>query len=106
MLQLTVSDDVFLDFMLMKIRSRTIAYAAMKKKKTREKQETIWREIQLIEQKENKTEMDVKNIGEKGELVLLRETTMLTRSKARWVVEGKKIAKYFCNLKQINYFSK
>ena len=30
-LELTVSDKVFLDFLLMKIRSRTISYATMKK---------------------------------------------------------------------------
>ena len=36
-LELTVSDKVFLDFLLMKIRARTISYATMKKKKRKEK---------------------------------------------------------------------
>ena len=40
-LELTVSDKVFLDFLLMKIRARTISYATMKKKKTREKEESL-----------------------------------------------------------------
>ena len=53
-LELTVSDKVFLDFLLMKIRARTISYATMKKKKTREKEESLLRDIKLFEEKESK----------------------------------------------------
>ena len=43
-LELTVSDKVFLDFLLMKIRARTISYATMKKKKnTRERRQFVKR---------------------------------------------------------------
>ena len=37
-LELTVSDKVCLDFLLMKIRARTISYATMKKKKEKKKE--------------------------------------------------------------------
>ena len=40
-LELTVSDKVFLDFLLMKIRARTISYATMKKKKKHERKKTV-----------------------------------------------------------------
>ena len=40
-LELTVSDKKILDYMLMKIRSRTIAYVTTKKKKTGEKEENL-----------------------------------------------------------------
>ena len=40
--QFLVSDDTFLDFLLMKIRSKTIAYATMKKKRVNKKK-VIWR---------------------------------------------------------------
>ena len=100
-LELTVSDKVFLDFLLMKIRARTISYARMKKKKTREKEESLLRDIKLFEEKESKTETDIKHIAEKNkELVSLRKKTRLLRSKARWVAEGEKISKYFCNLEK------
>ena len=36
-LELTVSDKVFLDFLLMKIRARTISYATMKKKEKKKR---------------------------------------------------------------------
>ena len=109
-LELTVSDKVFLDFLLMKIRARTISYATMKKKKTREKEDSLLRDIKLFEEKESKTETDIKHIAEKNkELVSLRKKTMegvLLRSKARWVAEGEKISKYCCNLEKRHYVSK
>ena len=49
-----VSDKVYLDFLLMKIRARTISYATMKKKKTREKEESLLTDIKLFEEKESK----------------------------------------------------
>ena len=65
-LELTVSDKVFLDFLLMKIRSRTISYATMKKKTILEKEESLLRDIKLFEEKESKTETDIKHIAEKN----------------------------------------
>ena len=68
------------------------------------------RDIKLFEEKESKTETDIKHIAEKNkELVSLRKKTMegvLLRSKARWVAEGEKISKYFCNLEKRRYVSK
>ena len=82
----------------------------MKKKKTREKEESLLRDIKLFEEKESKTETDIKHIAEKNkELVSLRNKTMegvLLRSKARWVAEGENISKYFCNLEKRHYVSK
>ena len=95
-LELTVSDKVFLDFLLMKIRSQTISYATMIRMKKREKRESLLRDIKLFKEKESKTEKN-------KELVSLRKKTMegvLLRSKARWVAEGEKIWKYFCNLEK------
>ena len=74
--ELTVSDKVFLDFLLMKIRSRTISYATIKKKTTREKEESLLRDIKPFEEKESKTETVIKHIAEKSkELVSLRKKT-------------------------------
>ena len=82
----------------------------MKKKKTQEKGESLLKDIKLFEEKESKTETDIKHIAEKyKELVSLRKKTMegvLLRSKARWVAEGEKISKYFCNLEKRHYVSK
>ena len=53
---------------------------------------------------------DIKHTAERNkELVSLRKKTMegvLLPSKARWVAEGRKISKYFCNLEKRHYVSK
>ena len=51
-IELSIPDKLFLDFMLMKIRSETIAYASMKKKKTQEKEHNLEKSIKEIETKE------------------------------------------------------
>lgn len=48
-IELKVSDRLFLDFMLMKVRSKTIAYAAMKKKRTKEKENNLEHDIATLE---------------------------------------------------------
>ena len=73
-LELKVSHKVFLDFLLMKIRSRTIAYATMRKKKASEKEKDLQEDIQKLERKQFKTEKDIKDIDENNkQLILLRE---------------------------------
>ena len=51
-IELSIPDKLFLD--LMKIRSETIAYASMKKKKTQEKEHNLEKSINEIETKEEK----------------------------------------------------
>ena len=108
--KLSVSDKVFLDFLLMKIRSKTIAFASMKKRKNNEKETFLINEIKEMEENENKTEIDVEFLKEKNqELALLREkkmTGVLIRSRARWIAEGEKTSKYFCNLEKRHYVNK
>ena len=73
-LELKVPHKVFLDFLLMKIRSRTIAYATMKKNKASEKEKDLQEDIQKIERKQFKTEKDIKDFDENNkQLILLRE---------------------------------
>ena len=71
----------------------------MKKKTTRENEDSLLRDIKLFEEKENKTKTDIKHIAEKNkELVSLRKKTMegvLLRSKARWVAEGERYQNTF-----------
>ena len=64
-IELSIPDKLFLDFMLMKIRSETVAYASMKKKKTQEKEHNLQKSIKEIETKEEKTEEDIKFLQEK-----------------------------------------
>ena len=60
-IQFTISDQLFLDVLLMEIRSKTIAYATMKKE-IRVLEEELETKIRLIEKKVNKTELDLENL--------------------------------------------
>ena len=53
--QFTVSDQLFLDVLLMKLRSKTIAYATMKKCKTKEQEEQLEENIKPLEKKVQRT---------------------------------------------------
>ena len=109
-LQLSISDDLFLDFLLMKIRSKTISYAAMKKKKSHEEEHKLEEEIKLLLNKNIQNEEEVKEIeAKKGQLKLIREKRIegvLLRSRARWVEKGEKVTNYFCSLEKRHYVSK
>ena len=109
-LVLTIPDDIFLDFLLMKIRSKTIAYATMKKKKTNEEERRLQEELQHLERKETKDEETLRTINSKKEqLRTIREKRIegvILRSRARWISEGEKPTSYFCNLEKRHYISK
>ena len=88
----------------MKIRSKTISYATMKKRNIKQKEEELEHDINNIEKKEHKTEEDINVLQEKNEeLVSLREKIMsgvLLRSKTRWISEGERATKYFFSLEK------
>ena len=109
-IQFVISDQLFLDVLLMKIRSKTISYATMKKRVDQEKERDLQNNIQSLETKIKLTEDEKGKLESyKQELIALREKKMegvLLRSRARWVAEGEKITKYFCVLEKRNYVSK
>jgi hypothetical protein len=109
-IELNISDKLFLDFMLMKIRAKTISFATMKRKKMREHENKLIRCIETWEESESKTENEVGQLKELNlELETIRAERMkgvLLRSKARWVADGEKMTKYFCSLEKRNYVSK
>ena len=61
-IQFTISDQLFLDVLLMEIRSKTISYVTMKKKRVRVLEEELGTKIRLIEKRVNKTEPDLENL--------------------------------------------
>ena len=109
-IQFVISDQLFLDVLLMKIRSKTISYATMKKRADQEKERDLQNNIQSLETKIKLTEDEKGKLESyKQELIALREKKMegvLLRSRARWVAEREKITKYFCALEKRNYVSK
>ena len=70
-IQFLVSDDTGMDFLLMKIQSKTIAYATMKKKRANLKTIHLEKDIQKLG-KSNKSQEDCMN-GKKAGLKRLKE---------------------------------
>jgi hypothetical protein len=103
-LELVISDQLFLDTLLMEIRKKTMEYAAKKKKEDKKTEEQLETDIKTLDEKHNKTELDIQElISKKEKLIEFRKDKMqgiLLRSKARWAAEGEKITKYFCNLEK------
>lgn len=113
--QWTISDQLFLETLLMNIRCKTISFSSWKKKQAVQ-QETILEEkikeiedslhSDLIVTEQNK--LDTLS-SYKKELEVLREAKAkgsLIRAKVRWLDAGEKPSKYFLNLENRNYISK
>lgn len=109
-LQLTISDQLFLDVLLMEIRKTTLSYSVKKKKEDIEKEKLLEKEIINLEHKQNKTEEDLQLIALKeNSLKDLRKKKIdgiIIQSKARWASQGEKVSKYFCNLEKRHFISK
>lgn len=109
-LQLVISDQLFLDTLLMKIRAKTISYATMKKRTNKQREKELENSILYFENKGILTDQEKTDFeSDKHELISIREKRMqgvLLRSRARWIAEGEKITKYFCGLEKRNFISK
>ena len=109
-IQLNVPDDLFLDFLLMKIRSKTIEYSIIKNRKTNEEEKSLIKEINKLDKIGNRTDIEQKDLVEKEEkLEEIRGKRMegvMLRSKARYIAEGEKNSKYFYNMEKRNFISK
>ena len=107
---LTISDQTFLDTLLMKIRESTIFYSIDKKRKLNEKETKLKQIIESLDKKTHLNENEKLTLEQTNEeLISLREIRMrgvLVRSRARWVEDGEKITSYFCGLEKRNYTNK
>ena len=104
----TVNDQLFFETLLMEIRGKTIAYSCHKKKKDNEKEKQLEEEIRRLEA--NVTEEILPELEQtKTQLQEIRNKRiegMAIRSRVKWINEGEKVSKYFCNLENRNYLDK
>ena len=103
-----ISDQLLLETLLFEIRGKSISYATNKKRKEREKEECLINKI-----KDKEKNINDNNLAElellKTELQELRDKKMqgiTIRSKVKWIAEGEKVTKYFCNMESRNYTDK
>ena len=109
-LQLTISDQLFLDVLLMEVRNTAIGYSVRKKKDDAGLEIQLEREITDLDKKENKTEEDLElKILKENNFKEVREAKIngiILRTKVRWAAQGEKVTKYFCNLEKRHFISK
>ena len=107
MVEFTISHKLFLEMLLMEIRGKTISYSAYRKKKEKEKEDSLVKEISSLEKS---TEINSDLLETKQEeLENIRKEKIkgiIIRSRVRWAEEGEKPTKYFCNLESRNYINK
>ena len=97
-----IDDQLLFEVMLMDIRSVTISYATFKKRNEHNREESLIKDIELLEKyytRENEDGLKTKQ-KELQELRKKKMEGMLIRSRARWIGEGEKVSKYFCNLER------
>lgn len=91
----------------MEIRGIIILYFIFKKKERENKEKLLFEEIDKLEFEEN---INLYVVEEKRLLLEnIRKEKMIgymIRGKVRWVEEGEKFIRYFCNLENCNYINK
>ena len=107
-LELNINDQLFFDTMLMEIRGKTISYSSYKKKSQDKRELLLIEEIKDLEENFDPTKDNLLREKQK-ELLEIRQKKLegvKIRSRARWVEDGEKVSKYFCNLENRNFVSK
>lgn len=102
-----INHSIFLEVLLMEIRSITIYYSSFKKKEREKIEITLLKDIENIE---SQSDIDFGLLHEKKvELEKVRKEKLqghIIRSRAKWVEEGEKPSKYFCSLESRNFLNK
>ena len=103
-----INKQLFLDMLLLEIRGTSISFSVALKRKEREREKEL--EMLLVTLQNENIENNFDKMQDlKKELKDIRDNKlkgMLVRSRARWVEEGEKASRYFCNLENRNFVSK
>ena len=107
-IHLRIDDRLFLEMLYLRIRGDSIKFASHLKKKQLDTEQKLINEIQQLEI--NLTDDTVDLLNDKmTELENLRNEKIkghMVRSRIKWLNEGEKPSKYFCNLENKRYLEK
>ena len=91
----------------MEVRGKTIAYTSFKKKMELNHENDLLEEIdRLGKAKEINFELLDKKRNDLQEIRNKKMEGVKIRSRVRWISDGEKVTKYFCNLEKRNFVSK
>lgn len=109
-IQFSISDQLFLETLMMEIRGKTISFSSFKKKQKLKQENTLIKEIEILENKTDNTHTDLEILETKHtELENLRKEKIkgqIIRSKSSLVEDNEKPSKYFLNLESRNFVNK
>ena len=92
---------------MVEIRGATISYSSYRKKKQDNLEKKLLQEIECLE---SELDIDFNRLEEKKvALENIRKEHLqghMIRSRTRWIEEGEKPSKYFCNLESRNVLNK
>ena len=110
-IQLTISDDLFLETLLMNVRSETISFSIKTKKEKSDRERMLIKELNKLESLSKPSSGDIQMIDQKQmELKNLRNPAnegRIIRSRVRWYEEGERgSSSYFLKLEKRNFEDK
>ena len=111
--QFSISDQLFFETLLMKIRSMTIPYAAKEKRRRSREKFELERDIKQLHEMIDRNENVQSNIQERLEeleqkLERIRKKeldSLIIRSRCKWIEHGEKPTKYFLSLEKRNFIN-
>lgn len=104
----SINDQLLWEMIKLNLRGKTISYSSYKKKINIEKEFKLENKLKNLYENEAISSRDEIEKVE-HELKTLREDKirgLIMRSKAKWLIEGDKSSKYFCNLEKRQYLEK
>ena len=102
-----INDQLFLEIILMEIRSTTLKYSSLKKKSELNEEKQLVEEIQTLELNKADNEETITMKSER--LETLRQNKLagsLIRARANWIENGEKPTRYFCGLENRHFTNK
>lgn len=109
-LTFVIDNRLFFETLMCEIRGKTISYATYKKKEENKREVSLERKIHKLELDTELREDEITTLEElKAQLEEIREAKiqgMAVRSKVRWIGQGEKVSRYFCNLENRNFLDK
>ena len=108
-IQFTISDKLFLEMLLLKIRQETIKFASQQKKKINNQETKLISEIQTLENDLSLIHLTDLLQDKKQELNEIRNHRLkgnFVRSRVQYLKDGEKPTKYVCALESQNYVNK
>ena len=111
--EFSINDQLFFEMLKLTIRGNTIPYSTRKKKERDNRENGLVKQLDEVQSKLMSNHQCPTLIQEKvrieTELEQIRtEKTkgIMVRTRAKWVKEGERCTKYFCNLEKRNYVDK